>query len=129
MSAGQDPLGARVASPGAEQRQRGGRIINIGSTSAKRVRPDAVAYSAAKHGVWGLTQTLALEGRAHNINCTCINPGRVVVEREHLAGCREPAMSAEEFAAFVLDICRLPDHVNLLEATVMHQGQPFVGRG
>ncbi|MCB1800350.1 MAG: SDR family NAD(P)-dependent oxidoreductase [Gammaproteobacteria bacterium] len=111
------------------QRQRRGRIINIGSTSSKRVRPDAVAYSSAKHGIWGLSQTLALEGREHNINCTCINPGRVVVERDHLVGCCEPAMTADEFAAFVLGVCQLPNHVNLLEATVMHQGQPFVGRG
>jgi NAD(P)-dependent dehydrogenase (short-subunit alcohol dehydrogenase family) len=111
------------------QRQRAGRIINIGSTSAKRVRPDAAAYSAAKHGIWGLTQAIALEGRAHNINCTCINPGRVTVERCHLADCDEPAMSVDEFAEVVLGICQLPDHVNLLEATILHQGQPFVGRG
>lgn len=111
------------------QRQRGGRIINIGSTSAKRVRSDAAAYSAAKHGIWGLTQSIALEGRAHNINCTCINPGRVTVERCHLADCDEPAMSVDEFADVVLSICQLPAHVNLLEATIMHQGQPFVGRG
>lgn len=111
------------------QRQRSGRIINIGSTSAKRVRPDAIAYSAAKHGIWGLTQSLALEGRPHRVNCTCINPGRVSVERVHLDGCDEPAMSVDEFAAVVLSVCQLPDHVNLLEATVMHQGQPFVGRG
>ena len=111
------------------QEARCGRIINIGSTSGKRVRPEAVAYSTAKHGIWGLTQTLALEGRAHGINCSCINPGRVIVEREHLQGCAEPAMTADEFAQVILDICRLPAHVNLLEATVMHHGQPFVGCG
>jgi NAD(P)-dependent dehydrogenase (short-subunit alcohol dehydrogenase family) len=38
------------------KRQKGGRIINIGSISAQRVRPHSAAYSASKHGLWGLTR-------------------------------------------------------------------------
>jgi NAD(P)-dependent dehydrogenase (short-subunit alcohol dehydrogenase family) len=49
------------------KRQGGGRIINIGSISAQRVRPYSVPYSASKHGLWGLTQVTALEGRDHGI--------------------------------------------------------------
>jgi NAD(P)-dependent dehydrogenase (short-subunit alcohol dehydrogenase family) len=44
------------------KKQGGGRIINIGSISAQRVRPRSAAYSASKHGLWGLTQVTALEG-------------------------------------------------------------------
>ena len=46
------------------KRQGGGRIINIGSISAQRVRPNSAPYSTSKHGLWGLTQVTALEGRA-----------------------------------------------------------------
>ncbi|MGH2369025.1 MAG: SDR family NAD(P)-dependent oxidoreductase, partial [Chloroflexota bacterium] len=45
--------------------QGGGRIINVSSISAQRVRPNSAPYSASKHGVWGLTQVTALEGREH----------------------------------------------------------------
>jgi NAD(P)-dependent dehydrogenase (short-subunit alcohol dehydrogenase family) len=48
-----------------EQRPRGGRIINNGSVSAQVPRPWSVAYTAAKHGVTGLTKALALEGRVY----------------------------------------------------------------
>lgn len=42
------------------KKQGGGRIINIGSISAQRVRPDSAPYSTSKHGIWGLTQSTAL---------------------------------------------------------------------
>ena len=61
--------------------QGGGRIINIGSISAQRVRPDSAPYSASKHGLWGLTQVTALEGRDHGITCGCLHPGNMQVER------------------------------------------------
>src|SRR5262249_56444740 len=71
------------------KRQGGGRIINIGSISAQRVRPDSAAYSASKHGLWGLTQVTALEGRPHNISCGCLHPGNVLVERRPQSGKKE----------------------------------------
>src|SRR2546423_3043533 len=42
------------------KQQQVGRIINLGSISAQRVRPGSAAYSASKHGIWGLTQATAL---------------------------------------------------------------------
>ena len=62
------------------KRQGGGRIINIGSISAQRVRPQSAAYSTSKHGLWGLTQVTALEGRDHGISCGCLHPGNVVID-------------------------------------------------
>src|SRR5262249_56187515 len=63
------------------KRQGGGRIINIGSISAQRVRPNSAPYSASKHGLWGLTQVTALEGRDFGISCGCLHPGNTLVER------------------------------------------------
>ena len=44
------------------QEPQGGRIINNGSVSAYIPRPGAAPYTAAKHGVTGLTKASALEG-------------------------------------------------------------------
>jgi len=55
--------------------QGGGRIINIGSISAQRVRINNAPYSSTKFALIGLTQTTALEGRNCNINCGILHPG------------------------------------------------------
>ncbi len=109
------------------KKQRGGRIINIGSIASQRVRPHSAAYSATKHGLWGLTQVTALEGRDHGISCGCLNPGNVMVEKR--AGESEPMMSVSDIAQAAVAMAILPPHVNVLEATVLHIGQPFLGRG
>ena len=59
----------------AAQEPRGGRIINNGSLSAYVPRPDSVAYTATKHAITGLTRSLSLEGRAHDIACGQIDVG------------------------------------------------------
>ena len=54
-----------------------GRIINIGSISGSVGEACAVAYSASKAGLIGLTKSLALELAFDNITVNCINPGWV----------------------------------------------------
>ncbi|MEZ5996590.1 MAG: 3-hydroxybutyrate dehydrogenase [Hyphomonadaceae bacterium] len=56
---------------------RYGRIINIASAHAHVASPFKSAYVAAKHGVLGLTKTVALEGAAFNVRCNAISPGYV----------------------------------------------------
>lgn len=51
-----------------------GRIINIGSGYAKR-GGGGLAYTAAKHGIVGLTQAMANEVAAHHITVNCLCPG------------------------------------------------------
>jgi NAD(P)-dependent dehydrogenase (short-subunit alcohol dehydrogenase family) len=107
--------------------QRGGRIINIGSIASQRVRPHSAAYSTTKHGLWGLTQVTALEGRDHGISCGVLNPGNVRVEKR--AGDPEPMMDVEDIAQATVAMAALPPHVNMLESTVLVLDQPFLGRG
>ncbi|MEP7338432.1 MAG: SDR family oxidoreductase [Acidobacteriota bacterium] len=111
--------------------QRGGRIINIGSISAQRVRPNSAAYSTSKHGLWGLTQVTALEGREYGITCGCLHPGNVAVETlaESRSVSGEPVMSAEDIAQAAVLMATLPPHVNMLEAIVLPIGQLYIGRG
>ena len=54
-----------------------GRIINLASAHALVASPFKTAYVSAKHGVLGLTKTVALELAKHNITCTAICPGYV----------------------------------------------------
>jgi 3-hydroxybutyrate dehydrogenase len=58
--------------------QRSGAIINISSPQGKKGKLLRGAYSAAKFGVEGLTQVLALENEAYNIRANCLDPGGIV---------------------------------------------------
>jgi NAD(P)-dependent dehydrogenase (short-subunit alcohol dehydrogenase family) len=117
------------------KQQGGGRIINVASISAQRVRPGTAAYSSSKHGLWGLTQVTALEGRDHGIAASCLYPGNTRVERREEngggGGVRqpEPMMTVDELAQAAVWMALLPPHVNMLEATVLPVRQAFVGRG
>ncbi|MDB5627089.1 MAG: 3-hydroxybutyrate dehydrogenase [Tardiphaga sp.] len=54
-----------------------GRIINTASAHSLVASPFKSAYVAAKHGIAGLTKTVALEVATHKITCNCISPGYV----------------------------------------------------
>jgi NAD(P)-dependent dehydrogenase (short-subunit alcohol dehydrogenase family) len=56
---------------------RRGRVINIASTAAKTGGKYIAAYTAAKHGVLGLTRALAVELVSHNITVNALCPGYV----------------------------------------------------
>lgn len=66
----------RLALP-AMVEQGWGRIINIASAHALRASPYKVAYVAAKHGIAGLTKTVALEAAEAGVTANAIAPGYV----------------------------------------------------
>lgn len=68
---------ARAALPGMKAR-KWGRIINVASAHALVASPFKSAYVAAKHGVLGLTKTIALETAEHGITANAICPGYVL---------------------------------------------------
>ncbi len=114
------------------KRQGGGRIINVASIAAQRVRPNSAPYAATKHGLWGLTQATALEGRSHGIVCSCIYPGNIRTENRSAADSafnQEPMMSVQEVAEAVLFMAAQPPHLNVLELTLLPTEQLFLGRG
>ena len=54
-----------------------GRIISTASAHSLVASPNKSAYVMAKHGIAGLTKTLALELATHGITANCISPGYV----------------------------------------------------
>ncbi|MBJ3775767.1 3-hydroxybutyrate dehydrogenase [Acuticoccus sp. 2012] len=76
-----------------------GRIINTASAHAKVASPDKVAYVAAKHGIAGLTKTIALETAQDNITVNAICPGYVwtpLVEKQIPDTAKARGISEEE---------------------------------
>ncbi|MGW1782285.1 3-hydroxybutyrate dehydrogenase [Streptomyces sp. NPDC002143] len=54
-----------------------GRVVNVSSVHGLRASAYKSAYVAAKHGLEGLSKTVALEGAAHGVTSNCVNPGYV----------------------------------------------------
>jgi 3-hydroxybutyrate dehydrogenase len=57
--------------------RRWGRIVNISSVHGLIASPYKVAYTAAKHGLEGLSKVIALEGAEHGVTSNCVNPAYV----------------------------------------------------
>ncbi|MDD2705468.1 MAG: SDR family NAD(P)-dependent oxidoreductase [Acidocella sp.] len=123
----------------AAQSPQGGRIINNGSISAHVPRPQAVAYTVSKHAITGLTRSLSLEGRAHNIACGQIDIGNAATDLTSGIAkgamqadggiAPEPMMDVAHAASSILHMASLPLSANVQFMTVMATAMPFIGRG
>jgi NAD(P)-dependent dehydrogenase (short-subunit alcohol dehydrogenase family) len=121
------------------QTPKGGRIINNGSISAHVPRPYSAPYTATKHAITGLTRSIALDGRQHNIACGQIDIGNAGTEmtarmkggvlQANFELKPEPTMDVAHVASSVLHMASLPLDANVLFMTVMANEMPFVGRG
>jgi NAD(P)-dependent dehydrogenase (short-subunit alcohol dehydrogenase family) len=121
------------------QQPRGGRIINNGSISAHAPRPNSAPYTATKHAITGLTKSISLDGRAHDIACGQIDIGNALTDlsAKFESGTMqpngeirpEPTFDVKHVADAVLYMANLPLDVNVPFITVMAAKMPFVGRG
>ncbi len=94
----------RHALPAMKQR-RWGRIVNVASAHALVASPFKSAYVAAKHGIAGLTKTVALEVAEHGITANAVCPGYVrtpLVEKQIPDTAKTRGISEEEVIRDVL---------------------------
>jgi NAD(P)-dependent dehydrogenase (short-subunit alcohol dehydrogenase family) len=121
------------------QEPRGGRIINNGSISAYVPRPNSAPYTAAKHGITGLTRSTSLDGRKYDIACGQVDVGNAAtpmtermkqgVPQADGSVAVEPRMDVEHVASAVAYMASLPLDANVQFMTVMATKMPYVGRG
>ena len=94
----------RAALPGMKKRNWG-RIVNVASAHGLVASANKAAYVAAKHGLVGLTKTVALETATTGITCNAICPGWVLtplVQRQIDALAQHDRMSVEAAKAKLL---------------------------
>ncbi|MCM3716452.1 3-ketoacyl-ACP reductase [Alkalihalobacillus oceani] len=100
--------------------KNGGDIINVSSTAGQKGAPVTSAYSASKFGLLGLTESLALEVRKHNIRVTALTPSTVATElayKENLTdGNPEKVMQPEDLAEFIVAQLKLHPRVFIKSA-------------
>jgi NAD(P)-dependent dehydrogenase (short-subunit alcohol dehydrogenase family) len=120
------------------QRPKGGRIINNGSISAHVPRMYSAPYTATKHAITGLTKSISLDGRAHNIACGQIDIGNAGdMGGKAPSGSLqpngdvvlEPRMDVKHVGDAVLHMASLPLDANVQFMTIMATNMPFIGRG
>ena len=94
----------RAAVPGMKAR-KWGRIISTASAHSLVASPFKSAYVSAKHGLAGLTKTVALETATFGITCNCISPGYVwtpLVEKQIPDTAKARGMTEEQVKRDVL---------------------------
>ncbi len=121
------------------QEPKGGRIVNIGSVSAKTPRPDSLPYTVTKFGLQGMTHQLTMDGRKHNIVASILHPGATLSSFTTRRGRAKAGpgdtpedyvMSAQDVAKVAVLMASLPPEVNLYEATILpNHMRSFIGRG
>ncbi|MBY6052310.1 3-ketoacyl-ACP reductase [Cytobacillus firmus] len=95
--------------------QKSGDIINIASTAGQKGAPVTSAYSASKFAVLGLTESLMLEVRKHNIRVSALTPSTVAtdlsIETNLTDGNPEKVMQPEDLAEFMVAQLKLNPRV------------------
>lgn len=100
--------------------RKAGDIVNVSSTAGQKGAPVTSAYSASKFGVLGLTESLALEVRKHNIRVIGLTPSTVVTdlaaEANLISGNPENVMHPEDLADLIVSGLKLHPRVFLKSA-------------
>jgi len=109
----------------------GGRIVNIGSLSAKSPRPHSMAYTASKFALEGMTRAIAFDGRDHNITCSILHPGQTrsslvpgITDQK-----KDNQIDPADLGRLVVYMASLPPEIAVLDALVLPVKVPYLGRG
>ncbi|HSP21137.1 MAG TPA: 3-ketoacyl-ACP reductase [Planococcus sp. (in: firmicutes)] len=102
--------------------RKSGDIINIASTAGQKGAPVTSAYSASKFGLLGLTESLMLEVRKHNIRVSALLPSTVVTDLAQsenlIQGDPENVMHPEDLAEVMVAQLKLHPRILLKSAAL-----------
>ncbi|WHY71413.1 3-ketoacyl-ACP reductase [Fictibacillus enclensis] len=100
--------------------RKAGDIINISSSAGQKGAPVTSAYSASKFAVLGLTESLMLEVRKHNIRVSALTPSTVAtdlaIETNLTDGNPEKVMQPEDMAEFMVSQLKLNPRIFIKNA-------------
>ncbi|MCA1040351.1 3-ketoacyl-ACP reductase [Bacillus infantis] len=109
----------RAVLPGMIER-KSGDIINISSSAGQKGAPVTSAYSASKFAVLGLTESLMLEVRKHNIRVSALTPSTVAtdlaIETNLTDGNPEKVMQPEDLAEYMVAQLKLNPRIFIKNA-------------
>ena len=109
----------RAVLPGMIE-QQSGDIINISSSAGQKGAPIKSAYSASKFGVMGITESLAMEVRKHNIRVSALTPSTVAtdlaIDNDLTDGNPDKVMQPEDIAEFIVSQLKLNKRIFVKEA-------------
>ncbi|EGD76593.1 hypothetical protein PTSG_07710 [Salpingoeca rosetta] len=114
---------SRRALASMQEQVHGGVIINVGSSAAQGGREGQSAYAASKAGIACLTETLALEGKPHNVVAYCVVPRRTYTSMRTTMYPDEDAsdcLAARDVAALIVSVAMAPN--------VLLSGQAFYAK-
>lgn len=121
------------------QQPAGGRIINNGSVAAHAPRPGSSAYTAAKHGITGLTKSLILDGAPYGISCCQVDIGNAATPRTEKMDRgvlqadgqlrREPRLPLDVVVKHIVSLAKQPPECCVAFSTILPLGMPLFGRG
>lgn len=124
-------LCAREAIRLMRARGSGGRIVNIGSLSAKSPRGHSMAYTATKFAIEGMTKQIALDYREDLITAAAVHPGstRSMLAPGFSDKPNPDRLEPEHIGDLVVYICGLPPEMTVLDTVILPVRVPFLGRG
>ncbi|MCK6258483.1 3-ketoacyl-ACP reductase [Fictibacillus sp. KIGAM418] len=109
----------RAVLPGMIER-KAGDIINISSSAGQKGAPVTSAYSASKFAVLGLTESLMLEVRKHNIRVSALTPSTVAtdlaIDTNLTDGNPEKVIQPEDMAEFMVSQLKLNPRIFIKNA-------------
>ena len=117
-----------------------GRVVNVGSIAGLQVYAGGAGYTAAKHGLRAVTETLRRELLGQAVRVTEVDPGMVETEfslvrfggdAERAAKVYEgvTALTADDVADCIAWAVTRPSHVNVDQIVVMPRDQAGAGAG
>lgn len=111
------------------QREKGGAIVNISSVQGLASQPNVLAYTVSKHGLLGLTRSIAMDFAAENIRANCVCPGTVDTPMLKWAASLDPnPQSVYDACSAMHPLGRIADPREIAEvaAFLAHENSSFV---